>query len=134
MLLSDQTLQVAEKSLIQGVITGCATGLYYGMGALANIPIVGNTKLIYVAFGVGGVTSLANDAIHKFVKDEVHIAQKAEDQASMVLGAGIGAIVYHFALSALNPALARDTGMMMNACIGGGSEIGGSFVYNLIRG
>ena len=134
MLLSDQTLYVAEKALIQGAVTGCATGLYYGINALANVPYIGNCKLAYVAFAVGGITSLANDAVHKFVKDEVHIAKKAEDQASMVLGAGIGAVMYHFALSAINPSLARDTGMYMNAAIGGGSEVAGSFLYNLVRG
>ena len=127
-------MYVVEKALIQGAITSCATGLYYGMNALANVPYVGNTKLAYVAFAVGGVTSLANDAVHKLVKDEVHIAKKAEDQASVVLGAGVGAIMYHFALCAINPALGRDTGLAMNAAIGGGSEIAGSFVYNLIRG
>ena len=130
----DQTMHVVEKAAVQAIITGGATGLYYGMNALARVPYFGDTKLMYVATVVGGVTSLANDLIHKFVKEEVHIARKAEDQASMVIGAGVGAAMYHLALTGLNPALAGDTGLLMNACIGGGSEIGGSFVYNLIRG
>lgn len=132
--MEETFLHLAEKALIQGAITSCATGLYYGTGAVARIPYIGDTRLLYVAFGVGGITSLVNDYVHKFVKDEVHIKKKAEDQASMLLGAGIGAVAYHISLSVLNPALARDTGMYMNGAIGAGSEIGGSFIYNLIRG
>lgn len=130
----DQTMNVVEKAAIQSLITGGATGLYYGMNAIARIPFVGKTKLIYVATAVGGLTSLANDLVHRFVKDEVHITRKAEDQASLVIGAGVGAAIYHLSLAAINPSLAYDTGMLMNGCIGGGSEIAGAFVYNLIRG
>ena len=129
-----QTMNVLEKAAIQALITGGATGLYYGMNAMARIPYLGDTKLMYVATGVGGVTSLINDLVHKFVKEEVHIARKAEDQASMVIGTGVGAAMYHLSLSIINPSLANDTGLLMNACIGGGSEIAGSFVYNLIKG
>ena len=132
--MEEGLLHLGEKALIQGAITSCATGLYYGMNALARIPYCGDCKLVYVAFGVGTVTSLVNDYVHKFVKDEIHIKKKAEDQASMMLGAGIGAVAYHISLSVLNPALARDTGMYMNGAIGAGSEIAGAFVYNLIRG
>ena len=132
--MEETFMHLAEKAVIQGAITSCATGLYYGTSALARVPLVGDTKLMYVAFGVGSITSLLNDYVHKFVKDEVHIKKKAEDQASMVLGAGIGAVAYHISLSVLNPALARDTGMYLNGAIGGGSELAGSFVYNLIRG
>jgi hypothetical protein len=130
----DQTMQVVEKAALQAVITGGVTALYYGMSAVARVPYCGDCKLMYVATVVGGVTSLVNDLIHQFVKEEVHIARKAEDQASLLIGAGVGAAIYHLSLTAINPALARDTGLLMNASIGGGSEIAGSFVYNLIRG
>ena len=130
----DETfLNLLEKAAIQGLVTGGATGLYYGTNAIANIPYFNDVKLCYVAFGVGAFTSLANDYVHKFVKDEIHVKHKAEDQASLILGAGVGAALYHLSLSVLNPALARDTGLYMNAAIGGGSEVAGSFLYNLIR-
>ena len=132
--MNSQTMNVVEKAAIQAVITGSVTGLYYGMNAMARVPYVGDTKLMYIATAVGGFTSLINDLIHKFVKEEVHIAKKAEDQASLVIGAGVGAAIYHLSLTAINPSLAGDTGLGMNACIGAGSEIGGSFVYNLVRG
>ena len=132
--MSEETaLHLLEKAAIQGAVTGCATALYYGTNAIATIPFVEEIKLIYVAFGVGAITSLANDYVHKFVKDDIQIKHKASDQASMLLGAGLGAGIYHLSLSALNPALSRDTGLYMNAAIGGGSEVAGSFIYNLIR-
>ena len=130
----DTPFHVFEKALIQGAVTGGMTGLYYGIRAIARVPYFGDVKLMYVATVIGGLTSVANDYIHKFVKDEVHIARKAEDQASMVIGTGVGAAMYHLSLTAINPSLARDTGLLMNACVGGGSEIAGSFIYNLIRG
>ena len=127
-------LGTAEKAGIQGAVTGAATCLYYGMNAVARVPFIGDTKLCYVAACVGVATSVADDLIHKFVKEEVQISKKAEDEASMVIGAGAGAAMYHLSLTAINPALAKDTGLLMNACIGGGSELAGSFIYNLIRG
>ena len=127
-------MSAVEKSIIQGLTTGLATGCYYGTGALAQVPVLGQTKLIYVAAVVGGAASLLNDAVHNFVKEEIHISKKAEDETSMVLGAGIGAIMYNFSLSAINPTLARDTGIWLNSAIGAGSELAGSFVYNLVRG
>ena len=94
-----------EKAAIQGAVTGAATCLYYGMNALGRVPYFGDVKLCYIAAGVGAGTSLINDVIHNFVKEEVHISKKAEDEASMVIGAGAGAAIYHLSLSALNPNL-----------------------------
>lgn len=127
-------MSAVEKSIIQGLTTGIVTGCYYGTNALARVPVVGSMRLIYVTAIVGGVTSLLNDYVHNFVKDEVHISKKAEDEASLVLGAGLGAVMYNFSLSAINPSLARDTGIWLNSAIGAGSELAGSFVYNLMRG
>ena len=134
MIQEETILHLSEKAAIQGAITSAASCLYYGTNALARIPYFKDVRLCYVAFGVGAVTSLVNDYVHKFVKDEIHIKNKAQDQASLMLGAGLGAVMYHISLSVLNPALARDTGMYMNGAIGAGSELSGSFVYNLIRG
>lgn len=98
-----------EKSILQGLTTGVATGVYYGTDALAQIPMIGQTRLIYVAAAVGGVASLLNDYVHNMVKEEVHISKKAEDEASLLLGAGLGAVMYNFSLAAINPSLASDT-------------------------
>ena len=129
-----RALEPIEKSAIQGAVTAIATGAYFGMRQKATIPIIGITNLTYVAFGVGAAASIVNDLIHKFVFEEIHISEKAQDQASMVLAAGLGAVVYNYSMCLVNPNLCRDTGILTNSIIGGGSEIAGSFLYNLIKG
>ena len=127
----DSYLHPIEKAVIQGGVTGLATCLYYGMNARASIPYIGSTNLCYVAGGVGALTSVANDIVHKYVKDEIPIRKKAEDYTSIALGVGIGALMYNYSLCLLNPNLCRDTGIVANSIIGGGSEFCGSFLYNL---
>ena len=119
-----------EKSAIQGVATGIATCVYYGMNAKARI-FGSNTKLCYIGAIAGAVSSLLNDAVHSYVKNEVPIRKKAEDQASVGLGVAVGALMYNYVLFLANPNLARDTGIVANSLIGGGSEYAGSFLYNL---
>lgn len=127
----DSYLHPIEKATIQAGVTGLATCLYYGTYARATIPYIGTTRLCYVAAGVGAVTSVINDVVHKYVKEEVPIRKKAEDYASIGLGVGIGAVMYNYSLCLVNPNLCRDTGIIANSIIGGGSEFGGSFLYNL---
>lgn len=127
-------MHLVEKALMQSVVTGGATCLYFGMEQLAQVPYIGETKLCYVGAGVGLLASIANDMIHSFVLEEIPINKKAEEEAAMVVAVGTGALVYHFGLSLVNPALAADTGLVANCVIGGGSELASSFAYNLLRG
>ena len=127
-------LHPLEKSVIQGATTGLATCLYYGSNAQATIPIVGQTNLCYIGAGVGLLSSLVNDGVHKFVKQEIPIREKANDQMSTALGVGVGALMYNYILFLANPNLARDTGIVANSVIGGGGEFAGSFLYNLFLG
>ena len=119
-----------EKSVIQGAVTGLATCIYYGSAAQARA-LGMKTRLCYVGAGVGAVTSLINDFVHSYVKEEVPVRKKAEDQLSMGVGVGVGALVYNYMLFLVNPNLARDTGIVANSIIGGSSEFAGSFLYNL---
>ena len=127
----NQYLHPIEKSLINAGITGLVTCMYYGYYQRAQVPYIGPAKLCYVAGAVGGITSIANDLMHTFVKEEVPIRKKAEDQASVVLGAGVGAVMYNYTMCLVNPSLCEDTGIITNSIIGGGSEIASSFLYNL---
>lgn len=127
-------LDMIEKAVLQGAVTGVATGVYFGVDQLAQVPYVGETKMCYVAVGVGAVASVLNDLVHSYVLDEIPINKKAEEEAALVVGAGTGALMYHFGLSAINPKLAADAGLVANCVIGGGSELGSSFLYNLFRG
>ena len=119
-----------EKSAIQGVVTGIATCAWYGTGAQARI-FGKQTKLCYIGAVAGAVTSILNDVVHSFVKEEIPVRKKAEDQLSIGIGVGTGAVMYNFVLLLANPNLARDTGVLTNAVVGGGSEFVGSFLYNL---
>ena len=127
-------LHPLEKSLIQGATTGLITCAYFGANALANVPYFNNVRLCYVAGIVGAGTSIINDIVHDFVKAEVPIRKKANDQMSMLLGVGVGAVVYNYGLALVNPNLARDTGFITNSIIGGVSEFSGSFLYNVFVG
>ena len=128
----DSMLHPIEKAAIQGAVTGLATCAYYGMYTRAYVPYIGPTRLCYIATGVGALTSVLNDVVHKFLKEEVPIRKKAEDYASIALGASTGAVLYHYTMFLINPTLAEDTGLFTNAAIGGGSEFAGSFIYNLL--
>lgn len=127
-------LEMIEKAILQGAVTGVATCAYFGMEQLAQVPLLGETKMCYVGVGVGAVASVLNDLVHSYVLEEIPISKKAEEEAALVVGAGTGALMYHFGLSALNPKLASDAGLVANCVIGGGSELGSSFLYNLFRG
>ena len=123
-----------EKALVSGAITGLATCFYFGSDALANVNYIGEVKLCYVGGAIGTLTSLLNDCVHNYVLEEIPINKKAEEEMALVVGAGTGALMYHFCLGLINPKLASDTGLLANATIGAGSEIGSSFVFNLLRG
>ena len=84
-------MDMVEKAAIQAAITCAATCLYFGMDQLGYVPYVGETKLCYIAAGVGGATSVANDLVHSYVLEEIPINKKAEEEAAMVVGAGAGA-------------------------------------------
>lgn len=127
-------LHPLEKSAIQGLTTGLFTCVYYGSYAQARIPYIGQTRLCYIGAGIGAITSLLNDLVHKFVKEEIPIREKANDEMSVALGVGVGAVMYNYILFLANPNLARDTGIVANSLIGGGSEFAGSFLYNLFLG
>ena len=127
-------MEMLEKAAIQAGVTCLATCVYFGTEPLAVIPYIGDVKMCYVAAAMGGAASLGNDLIHQYVLDEIPINKKAEEEMAMIVGVASGALLYHYGLGLLNPKLAADTGIIANSCIGGGSELASSFVYNLIRG
>ena len=61
-----------EKSAIQGAITGLATCVYYGSKDQGKA-FGYTTRLCYIGGGVGTITSIVNDVVHSFVKEEVPI-------------------------------------------------------------
>ena len=128
-------LNVLEKAAISSAITGVASMLT--TGAKLKTPIVflrGNCPLFVFTGLAGAITSVLNDGIHYLIKNEVHISKKAQDEASLYLGALAGAGVYYLVIYAVNPYLARDMGYKTLLATGAVAEIGSSFTYDLIRG
>ena len=80
------------KALLQGGMTSLAS-VYYVLNTSSEnmfirIPMLDRTLPAWAVAGVlGGVSSLASDGLHQFIKKEVPINAKASDEASLVLGA-----------------------------------------------
>ena len=128
-----QFMNVLEKAGIQAVITGLASTIT--TGANLNVPVMGKVVPLYVFTGLaGGVASIANDLMHYLIKNEIHIAKKAQDEASLYLGAAIGAAAYYGVITFTNPQLTADMGSYIILATGAGAEIASSFTYNMIRG
>lgn len=132
--MNSPLLHYVEKAVVSGAITGLATCFYFGSDSLARVNFLGQVRLCYVGGAIGSITSVLNDVVHNYVLNEIPINKKAEEEVAMVLGAGTGALMYHFCLGTINPKLASDTGLLANASIGAGSELGSSFLFNLLMG
>ena len=132
-------MNVLEKAAISTVITGAASVLT--TGARWKVPcsmfglMRGQTCPLYVFAGLSGaIASLVNDGIHYLVKNEIHISKKAQDDASLYLGAVIGALSYYGTVYVLNPYLARDIGTWTLVATGMAAETASNFAFDLING
>lgn len=135
----NQAMNVLEKAAISTVITGAASVLT--TGARWKVPcsmfglMRGQTCPLYVFAGLSGaIASLVNDGIHYLVKNEIHISKKAQDDASLYLGAVIGALSYYGTVYVLNPYLARDIGTWTLVATGMAAETASNFAFDLING
>ena len=85
-----------------------------------------------VAFAGGALASLASDAVHSFVKDEIHLKQKAQDEASLFLGTVLSGLFYYGSFYLTGPDLASQLGYFKCFAVGAGSEIAASFLANVL--
>lgn len=130
-----QYLNILEKAAISSIITGAASMIT--TGAKFRVPCVfmkGSCPLFVFTGLAGATTSVLNDGIHYLIKNEVHISKKAQDEASLYLGALAGAGVYYGVMYLVNPLLVRDMGYKTILATGAVAEIGSSMTYNLIKG
>lgn len=123
------------KALIHGATSSAGTVFLVGMNTYARLPYFGqgvSAPLWAVAFAGGVIASLASDAVHNYVKDEIHIKQKAQDEASLFLGAVLSGLFFYGSFYITGPDLANDIGYVKSFAVGAGSEIAASFIANMI--
>lgn len=121
------------KAGIHGILTSGASVGIIGVGNNVNIPFLNVTVPLYIVmFGVGVASSALSDVVHQIVKDDIPLSRKGADQASLVLGAVASGYALQMALALLNPKLPGEFGFATSFAIGAGSELGASFIQNMI--
>ena len=125
------------KALLQGGLTSLAS-VYYVLNTsneniYIRIPMLNRTLPVWaVAGALGTISSFASDGMHKFIKKEIPINAKAQDEASLVLGALMSGGLFAGALYLTNPSALQEYGLINALAVGGGSELASSFITNMI--
>ena len=132
MLFNDDLVWL-PKALVHGAVSSAAT-VYLTGASTARIDTLDGIMVPFwaVSFAGGVISSLASDAIHTIVKDEIHLKQKAEDEASLFLGALLSGLIYYGSFYLTGPDIANDIGYVKGIAIGAASEIAASFLGNML--
>ena len=114
--------------------TFSALGTMYLFGsAQFNLPFANTPAPLWVlGAGAGLVSSLASDYIHEFVKEEIPLKEKAQDEASLLIGAGVSAGSFLLALHLVDRRMIHDYGMVSALAVSVGAELGASFLVNAL--
>ena len=124
-----------EKSLLQGIATGGMARILLSRTPMVVLPLFNRVVPIWLFGGIiGFVSSHINDGIHMLIKDDVHVRKKAEDEASMVLGAVVGGLSFLGVTALMSQRYVAGFGLYNCIGVGAAGEIVGSFAYNLLRG
>ena len=130
----NQVMLVARKSLITGAICSATSVAVLGRGGVVTIPMMNRTAPLWlVAYGLGALGSVGADIGHILVKKEIHVSKKAQDEASLLLGAVASAFLYKEGMRLVNPALPGEFGSNLALAIGASSELAGAFVSNMMN-
>ena len=128
-------LNILEKSAINGVITGLASGVTTGLKYKVPMPFTNRVMPLYVfCAGAGIVASIVSDAVHYVVKNEINISKKGADENSLYLGAIAGAVAYWGIVGIANRYLQQDMGSTTLLLTGAVAEVSSSIGYNFIKG
>ena len=126
--------EALEKSGINGIVTGAVTATYFGLDATVIPPFMNMTMPLYIVTFLGGcVASLATDALHTFLKEEVPISKKANDRASVIAGLAINAVIFTGLLEMYDSSTAMDFGRFTALLVGAGSEFAGASAYTYLK-
>lgn len=125
------------KAVIQGILTSTATTYWVlnrGQRSLyINLPLVNQTIPVYVFTGIlGSLSSMGSDLLHTFIRNEVPVSSKTQEQGSMILGALLGGAIFSAGLYLTNKQAINEYGLWNAMLIGGASDVIASFGSNLI--
>ena len=125
------------KAVIQGILTStvsCYWVLNKGSRSLyVNLPLIRKPIPISVFMAVlGAISSVGSDLVHTFIKKEVPISAKTQEQSSMILGALLGGGVMTLGLYLTNGDAIKEYGLLNALLVGGASDIASSFATNMI--
>lgn len=125
------------KAVIQGILTStvsCYWVLNKGSRKLyVTLPLIKRPIPISVFMAVlGAISSVGSDLIHTYVKKEMPISAKTQEQSSMILGALLGGGVFTLGLYLTNGDAIKEYGLFNSLLVGGASDIASSFGTNMI--
>ena len=125
------------KAVIQGILTSTVSVYWVlnkGSRSLyVNLPLIKRPIPISVFMGVlGAIASAGSDGIHTFIKKELPISAKTQEQSSMILGALLGGSIMTLGLYLTNGDAIKEYGLFNALLVGGASDILASWGTNMI--
>ena len=128
MVLFDRNIMWMIKAPIQGVYTATGSSFLYSYKHRVNIPLIGTSMpLTVVAFALGTSASLLSDYVHKMVKKDIHLSEKARDEASLFLSVLASGVLFTGGLYLTNKDLPLNYGVFSAMAIGGIASAGADF-------
>ena len=128
-------IPMLEKAVAQGTIISAVSYFCYPRIRSIRVNFTRRPISAFALFAVmGAASSLVSDGIHTFVKEEIHINEKANDEASLLVGTCISAASLYCVMYLANPRLAAEYGYGCAIAAGAAGEFGASFLVNLFAG
>ena len=124
---------VLTKLGIHSLLSGGGSIIFFPMRSVIDIRMFNKTIPLWsFCAGIGALTSLITDGIHLVLQKEIHLSKKAEDEASLILGAGSSALILYSVMNALDYEIGSTFGMYNAFILGAGAEIGSVLLSNMI--
>ena len=125
-------LEMAEKALLQGALTGLSSTLLHGRGTSVITPF-GVVPMWALTGAVGASSAVVNDILHMYVFKEIPVNKKVRHELSIVLAAVTSGLLYNQALGLVNPALPEEYGYVNGILVGSGSEVLTGIMLDMLR-
>ena len=123
--------EAVEKAWINGIACGALTLPLFGSGAVVPAPMTNSTMPLWLyAFLLGGASSFVGDIAHLAMKENVAISEKWNNRTTLLVSAGVNAVLFYGGMCFLSPGVARDVGIASTLAIAGGGELIGSALYS----
>ena len=127
-------MEAVEKAGVNGLVSGAAAVALFGTQATVIAPMTNMTMPLYALIFLGGIgSSLATDALHLFMKEEIPISKKGNDRTSVIAGLAINAIIFAGLLEVSAPDIAADFGRYTALAVGAGAEFASASSYTYLK-